>query len=232
MHTPPRSRSRSRHTVASSPGCHTVASSPGIDVLPGQAAASVAADVVGGLAAPSVGAEIARRHGALDLPVLAALQPLQQRLLCTYPYFSRFVAGFPFVVVPVSWPTDAAQLSFFREVIAAAQIRTTARTSSGLEQRAFEALCSLARGEAALLRRHGQGSKADVWLKALSRTAAMRTNVSHFGRAIMIQTVRGPPRHHASFRQVSLREAVAVRAPSPAEAAVAAADTSWLDARG
>ena len=83
MHTPPRSRSRSPHTVASSPGCHTVASSPGIDVRPGQAATAVAADVAGGLAAPSVGAEIARRHGALDLPVLAALQPLQQRLLCT-----------------------------------------------------------------------------------------------------------------------------------------------------
>ena len=125
-------------------------------------------------------------------------------------------------MLPVAWPSDVAKLSFFRVVITAAGLNTSARTTPGLEQRAFEAVCALARCEAVVLRQHEEGPKADVWLKAIARTAAMRTNIAHFGRAVMIDTLRGPRMQMPSFRQTSLtdsaRSNISVAAPSTAEA--------------
>ena len=128
------------------------------------------------LESPAVLAALAHRHGAQGLPITVGLVPLRLRQL-------------PAVILPCTFPSVVAEEKFYRAIITAAGLTSSAKTMHGLQARAFEAGCNLARQEADVLRACNVHQKADVWLKAVARAAVARRNVSNFGRAFRLSDV-------------------------------------------
>ena len=104
------------------------------------------------------------------------------------------------MVLPVTFPAHRSRVKFYHAVIAAASLRTTATTTGALERRAFDAVSVLAQEEAAIMRQHGQGAKADKWLEGIRRVATARGNLARFGHAFRLQGLSAPEHSTQSCR--------------------------------
>ena len=168
------------------------------------------------LETPAVLATLAKSHGAEGLPVTLGLVSLRVRQL-------------PAVILPCTFPSLVAEEKFYKAIIAAAGLTSSAKTLHGLQARAFEACCNLARQEADVLRACGMHDKADVWLKAVARAGAARRNISNFGRAFRLSDLRRSEQATAP-RQTVLH--FAALPPPPPPAFVAAVERDLVDAAG
>ena len=168
------------------------------------------------LETPAVLATLAKSHGAEGLPVTLGLVSLRVRQL-------------PAVILPCTFPSLVAEEKFYKAIIAAAGLTSSAKTLHGLQARAFEACCNLARQEADVLRACGMHDNADVWLKAVARAGAARRNISNFGRAFRLSDLRRSEQATAP-RQTVLH--FAALPPPPPPAFVAAVERDLVDAAG
>ena len=169
------------------------------------------------LETPAVLATLAHRHGAEGLPVTLGLVPLRLRQL-------------PAVILPCTFPSLVAEEKFYKAIIAAAGLTSSAKTLHGLQARAFEACCNLARQEADVLIACDMHDKADIWLKAVARAGAARRNISNFGRAFRLSDL-GRSEQATAPRQTVLHFA-ALPPVLPPPALVAAVERDLVDAAG